>query len=36
MELLISIFTVALFVSAAAIGGADTRDGEDWNHHRVI
>jgi len=36
MELLLSILIVALFVAGAALGGAETRDGEDWNHHRVI
>lgn len=36
MELLFGIFVVALLGVLAIVGGADTRDGEDWQHHLPI
>jgi hypothetical protein len=36
MELLFGILGMALLGAMAVGGGADSRDGEDWHHHRAL
>jgi hypothetical protein len=36
MEFLFGIFGMALLDVLAVAGGADTRDGRDWNNQRAI
>lgn len=36
MEFFFGIFVVALLGVLAVLGGADTRDGRDWHHHRPV
>ena len=36
MEFLFGILGMALLGASAVVGGADSRDGRDWHHHRAI